>query len=416
MWETPIYLFKTKIDNKDTELKIDVTGSAPNFSEPGKQLEATFSQLLSGLKPNDTHILDFGAAKLRNTLYLLRKGYHVYACEYNDLFQRSKQAKDFKDEAEKYNNFHKLIFPRDFIKTDVKFDVILMINVLNIMPIASERLLVLELCRNRIKENGKFLWYTQHGAYDYDKAVCRLNDGIATGKGREFKMFYRDFSRKEIHELLNSSGFKYNDQYKFSSSSSNQAYLFDASGAILITETLKAIKSENKKYKKDLKEIVRKSYKTKFNYKTKEPIKPKLKKEVQSINILETYIDELSNIKPGKKDAKKYENIIFRIIKILFEPNLKNGAIQVPVDNKLGFIDIMFDNKAKSGFFSDIKANHQIKSPYVYFECKNYSDDPKNPEMNQLSSRLSDTKGMFGIMVCRYIENDSCLMQDVRKN
>ncbi len=167
MWERPIYKFKS--DQNGTIL-IDVTGSAPNFSVPGKQLEGTFNVLLQGLNPADTKILDFGGAKLRNTLYLLKKGYTVYSCEFEDLFKRSKQAADYLAECKKYPNFKRLIFPDEFICSEDEFDVILLINVLNIMPVPIERHCVLTLCREKIKENGRLLWYTQHGAYSADKS------------------------------------------------------------------------------------------------------------------------------------------------------------------------------------------------------------------------------------------------------
>lgn len=92
------------------EILIDVTGSAPNFSKPGKQLEGTFQVLLEGLKPSKTKILDLGAAKLRNTIHLLQEDYTVYSCEFDDLFRRSKQASDFLKEAERFSNFRRLIF------------------------------------------------------------------------------------------------------------------------------------------------------------------------------------------------------------------------------------------------------------------------------------------------------------------
>lgn len=68
MWETPIYKFKKDVNGEPKEILIDVTGSAPSFEDPGKQLEVTFHTLLSGLEPEKTKILDFGAAKLRNSI------------------------------------------------------------------------------------------------------------------------------------------------------------------------------------------------------------------------------------------------------------------------------------------------------------------------------------------------------------
>ena len=186
MWESPVYKFITKVNETRKEIFIDVTGSAPSFNEPGKQLEGCFNVLLKGMKPSTTTILDFGAAKLRNTIYLLKKGYKVHACEFEDLFKRSQQANDFLTIARSNKNFKNLVFPDGFITSTLKFDVILLINVLNIMPVPLERLCVSYLCKEKLKKNGKLFWYTQHGTYDYSDAVAELNDGIVTGKGRKF--------------------------------------------------------------------------------------------------------------------------------------------------------------------------------------------------------------------------------------
>ena len=56
MWESPVYKFKVDIGGKRETILIDVTGSAPNFSKPGKQLEGTFSELLKDLEPSKTKI------------------------------------------------------------------------------------------------------------------------------------------------------------------------------------------------------------------------------------------------------------------------------------------------------------------------------------------------------------------------
>jgi hypothetical protein len=259
MWESPIYKFKTEVNGDKKEILIDVTGSAPNFSVPGKQLEGSFGVLLSGLDPKKTKILDFGGAKLRNTLYLLKKGYTVYACEFDDLFKRSKQAVEYLDECKKFKNFKKLVFPKDFVDFEDEFDVILLINVLDIMPVPIERLCVLALCREKMKEGGRLLWYTQHGTYSKEDAVTLLFDGLVTGKGRTYNMFYRDVTRKEIHDMLQSTGFSYNKAFKFPMSGTNQAYMFNADGPILVDSTLGLIAQLKRRNKSKLERIERKA-------------------------------------------------------------------------------------------------------------------------------------------------------------
>lgn len=38
-------------------------------------------------------------------------------------------------------------------------------------------------------------------------------------------------------------------------------------------------------------------------------------------------------------------------------------------------------------------------------ECKYYSGDPANPELDQLTGRFSNERGRLGLLVCRKIEN-----------
>jgi hypothetical protein len=47
-------------------------------------------------------------------------------------------------------------------------------------------------------------------------------------------------------------------------------------------------------------------------------------------------------------------------------------------------------------------------------ECKNYTADPKNPELDQLSSRFSIQRGQFGLLVCRTCLNRKLFDQRCR--
>src|SRR3989338_8469781 len=129
MWENPIYRFEEETTDKNGKIVkrpflINVTYSAPrNLDDPGKALIGVFNKITEGLDPKKTRILDVGAAKLRNTLWLLQKGFHVWAVEFPELRERLPDAKKKWENAEKnYPNFHKVTFPKDFLKLNEKFD------------------------------------------------------------------------------------------------------------------------------------------------------------------------------------------------------------------------------------------------------------------------------------------------------
>jgi len=400
MWESPIYKFGTYLNAKRQDIFIDVTGSAPSFSEPGKQLEGTFDVLLEGLNPQKIKILDLGGGKLRNTIYLLKKGYTVYSCEFEDLFKRSKQAHEFLEEAKEFKNFKDLVFPYDLINLNRKFDVILLINVINIMPVPLERYYLLALCREKMKKNGKLLWYTQHGTYSEADAVARLFDGFVTGKGRKYNMFYRDFSREEIHLILKSTGFSYGEKYRFPMSGSNQAYVFIADGDIIVGKTLRISETLKKKEKRSLKPVERKTRWKK--YETKQPTRVT---KVKEINPLKTVLEELEKTPTGKMNASKYHNLIFCILKSVFEKKLRKPKKEEYIADDTQRVDITFSNHKDGGFFKRLAEDYKITCPNIFIECKNYKEDIKNPEFAQVHNRLNKVRGQFGILICRTINN-----------
>jgi hypothetical protein len=135
-------------------------------------------------------------------------------------------------------------------------------------------------------------------------------------------------------------------------------------------------------------------------------------------NITEQTV-KLAEIPTGNDHANAYHEMILGILTEIFYPWLTHPVKEQQVDEGRKRIDIFYNNSAGDGFFSRLAHVHKIHCPYVSVECKNYSEDPKNPELDQLIGRFSRKRGRFGLLVCRKIEDQQKLLkrlQDVVNN
>jgi hypothetical protein len=123
---------------------------------------------------------------------------------------------------------------------------------------------------------------------------------------------------------------------------------------------------------------------------------------------------ELTSIKPGHSDAAKFHNAILGILTAAFYPMLTRPVKEQEIDEGRKRIDINFTNASESGFFSHIVNRHKFHAPYIAVECKNYREDPENPEFDQLRGRFSKKRGNVGILVCRSVDNPDLLLKKCR--
>jgi hypothetical protein len=123
---------------------------------------------------------------------------------------------------------------------------------------------------------------------------------------------------------------------------------------------------------------------------------------------------KLKNIPVGSDNASEYHSNIVGMLLTIFYPELWNPAKEQEINEGRKRIDIVFNNGPSQGFFSSLATYHHIKCPYIFVECKNYTDDPQNPELDQLQGRLSDKRGMFGILVCRSVKDEDRLIKRCR--
>jgi hypothetical protein len=396
MWESPVYKFERKIreNGKLHNLVVDVTNSAPTFDEPGKQLEGVFDALTDGKTPEKTKILDVGAAKLRNTLYLLDKGFVLYAVEFEELAKRMPQAKTNWARAEDYPNFRKLVFPREFFKLDDKVDLVLLINVTNVMPIPEERLVLLSICREKIKKGGRAFWYNWRDPTQFTQRM-RVNDGFFKGIGRHSKTFHGEWDRSWVDNAMISSGFSHDQEMMLPNVGNNQAYVFIADHSSLLKNALALDDVMNGGRKRDPKHEIT---------------------ETGPIDFLEVYTGELPTIRRGRDEQSKFHRIAERLLSNIFDHQLRNPVIENEINSGRGRIDIRFHNRNQPGFFQNLNEMHHIRCPTISIECKNYVADVGPAEFNQLASRLNNNRGLFGLLVCREISDRAGIINRCKDN
>ncbi|MCB9854653.1 MAG: hypothetical protein H6818_03120 [Phycisphaerales bacterium] len=115
--------------------------------------------------------------------------------------------------------------------------------------------------------------------------------------------------------------------------------------------------------------------------------------------------NQLHSTPVGRTFAHQYHDIILEALEWIFSNQLRTPRKEQKIHNGRKRIDICFVNRGDAGFFEYISRMHRIFCPYVFFECKNYSAEPGNPEFDQLTGRFSERRGKFGFLVCRELRN-----------
>ena len=120
-------------------------------------------------------------------------------------------------------------------------------------------------------------------------------------------------------------------------------------------------------------------------------------------------IEKLNSINPGNNEASDYHITMLCILEFIFYPNMSNPKKEVEINEGRKRIDIVYNNTAKKGFFYDLFEKNNIPSYFVIVECKNYSTDVKNPELDQLIGRFNKRRGKFGLSLSRTCKDKETL-------
>jgi hypothetical protein len=135
---------------------------------------------------------------------------------------------------------------------------------------------------------------------------------------------------------------------------------------------------------------------------------------IDEIVFANALIETVAAIPSGTEVASQFHNLIIWIIEFLFWPRLINPVKEHEIHDGRKRIDIMFDNSGRDGLFGRILSAPQTAAIRVTVECKNYSKDPANPELDQIAGRFAPHRGWVGFMVYREIANYDLLLQRCR--
>lgn len=122
---------------------------------------------------------------------------------------------------------------------------------------------------------------------------------------------------------------------------------------------------------------------------------------------------DLLKIKPGKPDAYKYERAVEALVAALFYPSLCHPVKQTKMFNGRKVIDITYANNGDDSFFGWLRKNHPAS--HIVIECKNYTGDVGNPELDQICGRLSPSSGMIGLLYCRQLSDKAGFVDICRR-
>lgn len=222
-WEFPLYPFGLP----SRKILVNVTRSCPSFSDPAPGIPDVAAELR---KKGMTRVLDFGAGKLRNSLFLLSQkkwGFSVWAVEFNDCFQ-TPAGQERRAEAERRKGFFFLEFPDKFFECKFEVDAVLLVNVANVVPDESDRRTIIEECTKRLRPGGWFLWMSQYGEPHYKPGVTKRlrapDGGWFYSLDNKQQTYYKEFAIPEIKAYFNNGHYR---ELRKISAAHHRAFLFE---------------------------------------------------------------------------------------------------------------------------------------------------------------------------------------------
>jgi hypothetical protein len=117
-------------------------------------------------------------------------------------------------------------------------------------------------------------------------------------------------------------------------------------------------------------------------------------------------------ISPGKAGATAFHRAVRDLLTALFYPALIHPQIEREINEGRKRVDLVYANVASTGFFRWVAQHYG--APHIVIECKNYSADLGNDELDQLTGRFSPRRGRIGLLVCRRFEKKELFLKRCR--
>lgn len=139
-----------------------------------------------------------------------------------------------------------------------------------------------------------------------------------------------------------------------------------------------------------------------------------LEKDFDERAFAKSLIAALDRIPPGMRNASRYHKFILGCLTFVFYPELTNPIKEHELNQGRKRVDIKFTNAAEIGFFRRVADNPNTRSLNMFIECKNYSSDLGNPEIDQLLARFDLRRGKIGFILCRTLVDQRLMLERCR--
>jgi hypothetical protein len=114
---------------------------------------------------------------------------------------------------------------------------------------------------------------------------------------------------------------------------------------------------------------------------------------------------------PGREHADRYHMIAMHILTLCFFPDLIQPHKEWDINEGRKRADIVYTNAANEGFFAHRRDAKNTVAAMLIVECKNYTKDIANPEIDQLLGRFDNNRGYFGFVTCRAIDKKELVLK-----